>query len=175
MRSLPISETAQQREYSCVFGKAAMGGAKPETGVLLGLDIGGTQIKAACVDESGTIIQSRRVNTPASLDDFRQAVRGLLRELLTAPVAIGSVGIGCKGIINPQTTRVEVLPGTVRYLEGELLAEIVAPVVPAGIPIIAYNDARVALAGEGGLGVARGCRGAVSVTLMAWVGGGGLA
>ena len=29
------------------FRKVAMGGAKPETGVLLGLDIGGTQIKAA--------------------------------------------------------------------------------------------------------------------------------
>src|SRR2546430_374398 len=160
MRSLPISETAQQREYSCVFGKAAMGGAKPETGVLLGLDIGGTQIKAACVDESGTIIQSRRVNTPASLDDFRQAVRGLLRELLTAPVAIGSVGIGCKGIINPQTTRVEVLPGTVRYLEGELLAEIVAPVVPAGVPIEPGNGARGGLAGGGGPGRAAGrpCR-----------------
>jgi predicted NBD/HSP70 family sugar kinase len=42
-----------------------MGGAKPGTGVLLGLDIGGTKIKAACVDESGTIVQSRRVNTPA--------------------------------------------------------------------------------------------------------------
>jgi glucokinase len=107
-----------------------MGGAKSDTGMLLGLDIGGTQIKAACVDESGAIIQSRRVNTPASLDDFRQAVRGLLRELLTPPVAIGAVGIGCKGIINPQTTRVEVLPGTVHYLEGALLSEIVAPVLP---------------------------------------------
>src|SRR5438552_15039463 len=130
MRSLPISETAQQREYSCVFGKAAMGGAKPETGLLLGLDIGGTQIKAACVDESGMIIQSRRVHTPASLDDFRQAVRGLLREFLTAPVAIGSVGLGCKGIIDPHSTLVGVLPGTVHCLEGEPLAQIVAAVVP---------------------------------------------
>jgi len=152
-----------------------MGGAKPETGVLLGLDIGGTQIKAACVDESGTIVQSRRVNTPASLDDFRQAVRGLLRELLTPPVSIGAVGIGCKGIINPQTTRVEVLPGTVHYLEGELLSEIVAPVVPAGIPITADNDARVALAGEVAWGVARECRDAVMLTLGTGVGGGVLA
>ena len=152
-----------------------MGGAKPEAGVLLGLDIGGTQIKAACVDESGAIVRTGRVNTPASLDDFRQAVRGLLRELLTPPVEIGAAGIGCKGIINPQTTRVEVLPGTVRYLEGELLSEIVAPVLPAGIPIAADNDARVALAGEVAWGVARDCQDAVMLTLGTGVGGGILA
>src|SRR5258708_8159721 len=175
MRSLPISETAWQREYSCVFGKAVMGGAKPEAGVLLGLDIGGTQIKAACVDESGAIVRTGRVNTPASLDDFRQAVRGLLRELLTPPVEIGAAGIGCKGIINPQTTRVEVLPGTVRYLEGELLSEIVAPVLPAGIPIAADNDARGALAGGVGWGGARGLPGAARRTLGARGGGGTLA
>jgi glucokinase len=150
-------------------------GPKPETGMLLGLDIGGTQIKAACVDESGTIVQTRRVNTPASLDDFKSAVRGLLQELLTPPVAIGAAGIGCKGIINPQTTRVEVLPGTVHYLEGELLSEIVAPVLPAGIPITADNDARVALAGEVAWGVARECRDAVMLTLGTGVGGGILA
>ncbi len=152
-----------------------MGGAKPETGVLLGLDIGGTQIKAACVDESGRILQTGRVNTPASLDNFRQAVRGLLGELLTPPVTISAAGIGCKGIINPQTTRVEVLPGTVHYLEGELLSEIVAPVLPAGIPIAADNDARVALAGEVAWGVARECRDAVMLTLGTGVGGGVLA
>jgi glucokinase len=152
-----------------------MGGAKPETGVLLGLDIGGTQIKAACVDESGAIVRSGRVNTPASLDDFRQAVRGLLRELLTPPDAVRAAGIGCKGIINPETTRVEVLPGTVHYLEGALLSEIVAPVLPQDIPITADNDARVALAGEVAWGAARECRDAVMLTLGTGVGGGVLA
>ncbi len=157
------------------FRKVAMGGVKQEAGVLLGLDIGGTQIKAALVDETGAVIQSGRVNTPASLDDFRQAVHGLLRELLTPPVSIGAVGIGCKGIINPQTTRVEVLPGTVHYLEGQLLAEIVAPVLPAGVAIAADNDARVALAGEVAWGAARECRDAVMLTLGTGVGGGVLA
>ena len=28
------------------------------------------------------------------------------------------VGVGCKGIINPDSTVVEVLPGTLHYLEG---------------------------------------------------------
>jgi glucokinase len=63
----------------------------------------------------------------------------------------------------------------VHYLEGELLSEIVAPVLPAGIPITADNDARVALAGEVAWGVARECKDAVMLTLGTGVGGGILA
>jgi len=144
-------------------------------GMLLGLDIGGTQIKAACVDESGSIAQARRVNTPASLDQFRQALCGLLRELIPPAVTIQASGVGCKGIINPETTRVETLPGTLHYLEGQLLSEMIAPMLPARTPIAADNDARVALAGEITWGAARECRNAVMLTLGTGVGGGILA
>jgi glucokinase len=85
------------------------------------------------------------------------------------------VGFACKGIINPQTSRVEVLPGTLHYLEGQFLAEIVAPVLPAGTAIAADNDARVALAGEIAWGAARGARNALMLTLGTGVGGGVLA
>ncbi|HYM07222.1 MAG TPA: ROK family protein [Terriglobales bacterium] len=144
-------------------------------GLLLGLDIGGTRIKAACVDESGAIIHARHVNTPATLEGFRPAVQELLRELIPPQVTIQAVGVGCKGIINPETTRVEVLPGTMRYLEGQVLAEIVAPALPAGVSVAADNDARVALAGEVAWGAARACRDAVMLTLGTGVGGGILA
>ena len=143
--------------------------------LLLGLDIGGTRIKAASVDESGSIVQTRSVHTPASLDEFRSALCNLIRELLSPAAAIRAVGFGCKGIINPENSRVEVLPGTLHYLEGQLLAEIVAPVVPAGIVIAADNDARVALAGEIAWGAARGSRNALMLTLGTGVGGGVLA
>ena len=143
--------------------------------MLLGFDIGGTQIKAACVDPSGSIVQARRVNTPASLEEFRHAMRTLAQELISPAIQLDAVGIGCKGIINPQTTRVEVLPGTLHFLEGQVLAEIVAPVLPAGASVSADNDARVALAGEVAWGAARQCRNAVMLTLGTGVGGGILA
>ena len=91
--------------------------ARPELNsedLLLGVDIGGTQIKAASVDESGSIVQSRRVNTPASLSEFRQAVISVLQELIP-PTGVRALGIGCKGIINPETSRVDALPGTLHY------------------------------------------------------------
>ncbi|HUJ20767.1 MAG TPA: ROK family protein [Bryobacteraceae bacterium] len=143
--------------------------------MLLGIDIGGTRIKAACVDESGSVVQARNVNTPACLDHFRDAVRELVKELIGPSSAIRSVGIGCKGIINPETTRVEVLPGTLHYLEGQVLAEVLSPALPAGTRIGADNDARVALAGEVAWGAAQQCRNAVMLTLGTGVGGAVLA
>src|SRR5579864_1814375 len=143
--------------------------------MLLGIDIGGTQIKAATVDESGAVVQTRRVDTPSSLDQFREALCKLVKELLAPHAAIQGVGVGCKGIIHPQTSRVEVLPGTLHYLEGQVLSEILAPVLPASTVIAADNDARVALCGEIAWGAARERRNALMLTLGTGVGGGILA
>jgi glucokinase len=140
--------------------------------MLLGIDIGETQIKGATVDETGAVAHSLRVDTPASLDEFRQALPKLIRQLSVSAAPVTAVGIGCKGIINPETTRVEVLPGTLHFLEGQLLSEIVGPALPAGVPIAADNDARVALAGEVAWGAARKCRNVVMLTLGTGVGGG---
>ncbi|HVP47973.1 MAG TPA: ROK family protein [Bryobacteraceae bacterium] len=140
--------------------------------MLLGMDIGGTQIKAATVDETGTIARSLRADTPASLDEFRQTVLQLIRELSSFGTALRAIGIGCKGIISPETTRVEVLPGTLHYLEGQVLSEIVAPALPADAVVAADNDARVALAGEITWGAARQRRNVVMLTLGTGVGGG---
>lgn len=143
--------------------------------MLLGIDIGGTQIKGATVDETGAVAQSLRIDTPASLDEFRQALLRLIRQLSASAATVSAVGIGCKGIINPETTRVEVLPGTLHYLEGQLLSAIVARALPPEVPIAADNDARVALAGEVAWGAARQYRNVVMLTLGTGVGGGVLA
>ena len=140
--------------------------------MLLGMDIGWTQIKAATVDETGAIERTLRADTPASLDEFRQAVVRLIRDLSSSAAPIRAVGIGCKGIINPETTCVEVLPGTLHYVEGQLLSEIVAPALAADATIAADNDARVALAGEVAWGAARQCRNVLMLTLGTGVGGG---
>jgi glucokinase len=81
------------------------------------------------------------------------------------------IGIGCKGIIEPKTTRVEVLPGTLHYLEGHLLFDLVAPTVPANVAVAADNDARVFLAGERAWGAARDHKNVLLLTLGTGVGG----
>jgi glucokinase len=77
--------------------------------------------------------------------------------------------VGCKGIINPDSTLIEVLPGALHYLEGLRLSDLVG--LPTDVPVFADNDARVALAGEIVWGAAKGYQNVVMLTLGAGVGG----
>lgn len=148
-----------------------MGGRKdilPHMSVL-GLDIGGTGIKAGIVSAQGELLCSARRATPDSLEGFAEAVAALYGEL--AAVRLEGIGIGSRGIIDPESTRVEVMPGMLHFLEGRLLREF----LPAGPRVVADNDARAALAGEAAWGAAKGRRNALMLTLGTGVGGGVLA
>ena len=137
--------------------------------VVLGIDIGGTQIKAGMVDEMGAILASRTVPTPADLDGFIPSLRDAIRWLLEATSNPAGVGVGCKGIIDPDSTTVEILPGPLHFLEGQRLSELIG--LPLDVPVFADNDARVALAGEMVWGAARDRQNVVMLTLGAGVGG----
>jgi glucokinase len=137
--------------------------------VVLGIDIGGSQIKAGMVDEAGSIIASRSIPTPADLDGFLPSLHDAIRWLLEATMLPAGVGVGCKGIINPDSTEVEILPGPLHYLEGLRLTDLVG--LPLDVPVFADNDARVAMAGEIVWGAARGHEDVVMLTLGVGVGG----
>jgi glucokinase len=137
--------------------------------VVLGIDIGGAQIRAGMVDESGAILASRTIPTPSDLDTFLPQLHDAIRWLLEATALPAGVGIGCKGIINPDSTQVETLPGALHFLEGLRLADLVG--LPLDVPVFADNAARVALAAELVWGAARGRENVMMVTLGAGVGG----
>ncbi len=137
----------------------------------LGIDIGGTRIKAGLVDRQGRILRQTAIETPIDPEEFKQALAALILDLAGRDEELAGVGIGCKGIIDYETTRIEVLPGLLRPLEGALLSEL----VPLRVPVRADNDAKVALAGELLWGAARGRRNVVLLTLGTGVGGAVLA
>jgi len=140
--------------------------------VLLGIDIGGTQIRAGMVDDKGAILASRTIPTPGDIEAFVSSLHDAIRWLLEATALPAGVGVGCKGIINPDSTRVELLPGALHFLEGQALSELIG--LPADVPVFADNDARVALAGEMVWGAARGRDNALMLTLGMGVGGAAL-
>jgi glucokinase len=121
------------------------------------------------VDELGAILASRTVETPPDLEGFVPSLHGAIRWLLEATSLPAGVGVGCKGIINPDSTLVEALHGSLHYLEGLRLSDLVG--LPIEVPVFADNDARVALAGEMVWGAAKGCENVVMLTLGAGVGG----
>lgn len=141
--------------------------------VVLGIDIGGNQIRAGMVDPDGAILASRTIETPNDLDTFLPSLRQAIHWLVEATAPPAGAGIGCKGLINPDSTLVETLPGALHYLEGLRLSDIVG--LPLEVPVFADNDARVAMAGEMVWGAARGREHAIMLTLGMGVGGAVLA
>ena len=137
--------------------------------VVLGIDIGGAQIKAGMVDEKGAILASRTIETPPDLETFLPSLHSAISWLLEATAFPDGVGVGCKGIINPDSTQIERLPGVLHYLQGLRLNEVVG--LPRDVPVFADNDARVALAGEMVWGAARDSQDVVMLTLGNSVGG----
>ena len=137
--------------------------------VLLGIDIGRAQIKAGMVDEKGAILASRTIETPADLETFVPSLHNAVGWLLEATALPAGVGVGCKGIIDPDSTQVEMLAGSLHYLQGQRLSDLVG--LPRDVPVFADSDARVALAGEMVWGAAQGHREVVMLTLGTGVGG----
>ncbi|HEY1183134.1 MAG TPA: ROK family protein [Bryobacteraceae bacterium] len=141
--------------------------------LVLGIDIGGAQIKAGMVNEAGAILAARTIETPGDLDSLLPSLHDAIGWLTEATVQPAAVGVGCKGIIDPDSTRVELLPGTLHFLEGLRLSDLVG--LPPDVPVFADNDARVALAGEMAWGAARGHENVIMLTLGQGVGGAVLA
>ena len=133
--------------------------------VAIGVDIGGTAVKAAIVDLQGKLLESFKAPSPrnaAALHDFVHSV------LSSAKQPVQGIGIGCKGIIDADSSLVKSLPGDLYFLEGQLLSD----VIDAGdLPVCAENDARTALVAEVLWGAARGRRNVVMLTLGTGVGG----
>jgi glucokinase len=136
--------------------------------VVVGVDIGATTVKAALVNLSGDLLETFHQpspRTPAALHDF---VHFVLRQ---ARLSVRGIGVGCKGVIDTATSRVNSLPGDLNFLEGRLLAEVVDG---GDLPLYADNDARTALIAEVLWGAARGKRNVVLLTLGTGVGGAAL-
>jgi glucokinase len=140
--------------------------------LVLGIDIGGNQIRAGMVDEEGAILASRTIQTPADLDTFLPSLQDAIHWLVESTTLPSGVGVGCKGLIDPDTTRVECLRGTLHFLQGLRIVDIVG--LPLEVPVFADNDARVALSGEIVWGAARGRENVLMLTLGNGVGGAAL-
>jgi len=133
--------------------------------VAIGVDIGGTGIKAAIVDIRGELLESCCEPSPRSLSALRDFVGSVVKR---AKAPVRGIGVGCKGIIDANSTRVKSSPGDLCFLEGRLLSEVIGA---GDVPVCAENDARAALIGEVLWGAARGRRNVVMLTLGTGVGG----
>lgn len=138
--------------------------------ILLGIDIGGTRMKAGLVDRNGRVLRQESDSTPEGVAIFTERLKQLAAKVIQTD-SIAAAGFGCKGIIDPATTLVDRLPGAWRFLEGTYLRDALSGLVDSSAPVTADNDAKAALAGEAVWGAARGCKNALLLTLGTGVGG----
>lgn len=76
-------------------------------GLRLGVDLGGTKIEIAVLDERGGEILRRRAPTPhAGYDDALQVFSGLIEEAEREAGAPCTVGVGMPGTLHPRSGRV---------------------------------------------------------------------
>lgn len=141
----------------------------------IGVDLGGTNIKAGLVDADHQIVDSVscKTNLPRPREEVEQAIAGLCEELcrragLSISEDISSVGIGTPGSVNSESGIVE-FNANFNYRDWHLV-EAMEALLPCHVYI--ENDANAAAYGEYIAGAARGARYAVAITLGTGIGGG---
>lgn len=135
----------------------------------IGIDLGGTQLRAACVDPSGSVHETRRVKT--ARDRAPDAVIAQIFHLIEEVRAgdVKAVGIGIPGSIEASSGAVlgiPALPGWDNIPLAALVGE------RSGLPCLLENDATAAAIGEWRAGAARGCAHFVYITISTGIGAG---
>ncbi len=142
----------------------------------LGLDLGGTNVKAAVIDvEPGTApIVGATETRPTGADRGPAAVAegmvamGVDMARIHGPFA--GVGIGVPGLFNFDTGEIAFFTNLPGAWEGFPLRAIIAEGL--GIPATLINDARAFTLAEATVGAGRGCSTVACITLGTGVGGG---
>jgi glucokinase len=140
----------------------------------IGVDVGGTKILAALVEESGRVLARERASTPrrgtrrAILGAIRKAMRGVLRKEKVSPRRLTAIGIAIPGVVDPDKGRVVVTPNM--GLSGSPVTE--AFQAEFGVPVALGNDVNLGTLGEHWLGAARRAESAFGIFLGTGIGGG---
>ncbi len=140
--------------------------------VYLGVDIGGTGIKAALVDERGNIIQHAETPTCASegADCILDRVKSLAVSLVDrAGTQVLGCGVGSAGRIDHRRGQVLFASGNLPGWTGTHLGPELQRAL--GIPVSVDNDVNAAAMGEAWIGAARGTADFLMLTLGTGVGG----
>jgi glucokinase len=131
----------------------------------IGVDVGGTNMRAARISPSGEILKKRSIagsRDPAIAVDL---IKDLVREMDGG--GAHAIGIGVPGRVDGRTG--EVISGGFLDLAGiDLRLEMEKAF---GRPALSANDCSMALIGEAGRGAARGRRNAVMMTIGTGIGG----
>lgn len=131
---------------------------------MIGLDIGGTNLKAVRLDADGTVIGAAHRSTPTTRAELVQQVTSILRELGAQPD--DTLGIASPGLAGTDNRSIRWMSGRLDCVTGLNWSDAL------GRPAKVLNDAHAATLAEAAMGAAAGKRHVVMLTLGTGVGGG---
>jgi glucokinase len=142
-----------------------------ETAFFIGIDLGGSTLRAANVGLTGELldevcVEADQQSPDRAINQILGAVK-TLREKRGATVK--AIGIGVPGLVNRKTNRVEILPSLPALADVDIAARLSSE---TGLQVILDNDANAAAYGELQAGAAIGRKDVFYVSLGAGIGAG---
>lgn len=138
--------------------------------VVVGADVGGTNVKFTLVDVAGHRLAHGDIQTdPRDPVDTMARLAGAAASQLEGEQAIAGVGLACAGIVSTARGRLGRSPNLPGWEDSDLTGAILASF--GSLPVIVANDVNAALFGEYRFGAGRGCRHLVMLALGTGVGG----
>ncbi|MFI6394637.1 ROK family protein [Nonomuraea sp. NPDC050540] len=135
-------------------------------GSVLAIDIGGTKLAAALVDDRGAVLRDGTVPTPR--DDVMDALAGLVRKVTEGGPRPLAVGIGSAGPLDAVAGTVS--PVNMPSWRGFPLRDRVGELT--GLPTVLAGDAQCFAVGEHWLGAGRGSASLLGMVVSTGIGGG---
>jgi len=148
---------------------------RESTGYTISIDLGGTKILAAVVDDQDQIVGKAKMKTLARegvdevIDRLAETARQAAHRAKVEWVQVAGVGIGAPGPVDPEAGVVynpPNLPGWQKVALGPRLAELLA------VPVCVENDVNLGTLGEYKMGAGRGTQDMVGIFVGTGVGGG---
>lgn len=142
---------------------------------VVGIDLGGTQLRVAVADDRGRLRTVLREPTEAArgkrhvIDRIVAAVAEALRRDGTSPRKVGALGIGMPGPLDPAAGLV-ISPANLPGFRNVALNKILTQ--ETGIRSYLHHDAHLAALGEQRRGAARGASELIYVTVSTGIGAG---
>jgi glucokinase len=133
----------------------------------IGVDIGGTSVRAGVVDRYGTVLDTARAPTPTSEGALEDAIVSAVSGL-AAVHRVTAVGLAVAGFVTTDRRSVMFAPH-LAWRDAAVADRISARL---NLPVVLEHDANAAVLAEHRFGAARGARVALLVAIGTGIGGG---
>ena len=132
----------------------------------IGIDLGGTRVKAVLVDDIGNVLKEVIVPTVDQQGKWKDSAKSAFNQLnVNLDKNEFYVGLSAPGIPDKYNKCIQLMPGRLQGIEDFDWTEFL------GREVFVVNDAVAALSAEARFGAAKNCKDAVIITIGTGVGG----